>query len=221
MSYGLPTKKVSDVVTTVKRKFGDESGVQLTDADIIMWVNDAQMHINAENHVLKAKSSVAAVAAQAAYSFSTLSIQIIESIHYDGMRIANMTFSQAEETISQLDPNSTLTDKWPRLWYEWAQSFTFWPAPREAGTIDVYYTKLPTVVTAVGNDLSLPDDYFEDVCNHVLQQVYEMDEDWEAMKTKAAQVAQSLVDRGERERTAQNMTYPVITVVDDYYGPSY
>lgn len=34
MSYSSPTKTVGDVYNQVKRAFGDESGVQLTNADI-------------------------------------------------------------------------------------------------------------------------------------------------------------------------------------------
>ena len=66
--------------------------------------------------------------------------------------------------------------------------------------------------------LELPDEYFEDVVNYVLKQAYEMDEDWEASQVKSQQLSESLLKRGEEERTAQNMTYETITVVDDYYG---
>ena len=218
MAYGPPTKTVGDVMRVVKRQFGDESGVQLEDADIAGWINDAQSRINAENKVLKAKSSSSATPGTAVYTFPSLDIQQVESLHFAGRRVPNMTFAQAEETVSQSDPDGTLTADEPVLWYEWGGSFTFWPTPSTAGAIDIYYTVAPTLVTTTEADLlSLPDDYFMDVVAYVLQQAYEMDEDWPASQAKEQQLMNSLARRGEEQRTAQNMTYETITVVNDYY----
>lgn len=213
-TYGAPTKTLQHVMTLVKRKFGDESGVQITDNDIMGWVNDAQVYLNSRSDVLKAKATVASTPDQAAYVFSSLRIQQIESIHYDGRRIPNMGFSQAEETVSQSDPAGSVTDEMPILWYEWAETFTFWPAPTGGKDIDIYYTKMPTAVANPTDLLSLPDDFFDDICNFVLQQAYELDEDWQAVTMKASQVQQSLDLRGEANRSAQEMTYPVVTIVD-------
>lgn len=217
MSYGPPTKTVGDVMRAVKRQFGDESGVQLEDADIANWINDAQQTINSKNKVLKAKSSVASVAEQAAYTFPTTEIHQVESVHFNGARIPNMTFAQAEDQIFAVDPQGTETALMPQLWYEWAGTLTFWPKPSEVGTIDIYYTTKPTVVTTNALELlSLPDKYFPDVVRYVLQQAYEMDEDWQASQAKGEQFSTSLAEMGEEERTAQHMTFETITIVDDY-----
>jgi hypothetical protein len=45
MTYSNPTKTVGQIYDYVKRAFGDESGVQLTNADIVRWINDAQNEI--------------------------------------------------------------------------------------------------------------------------------------------------------------------------------
>lgn len=220
MGYGPPTKTFADVQRAVQRQFGDESGVQLEDPDIAGWVNDAQVTINSLNKVLRASGSLPSVAGQGAYSLATIDppIQQIESLHYNGMRIPNMTFAQAEETVSQSDPNGEMSSDSPTLWYEWGGSVTFWPKPESIQTIMVFYTAMPTPITASPGDLlSLPDDYFQDIVAYVLKQAYEMDEDWEASNAKAQQLDASLVERGERERTAQNMTFETITVVNDYY----
>ena len=46
------TLNIQDVANRVKRTFGDESGVQVTDDDIIRWVNDAQLEISRQNEDL-------------------------------------------------------------------------------------------------------------------------------------------------------------------------
>lgn len=56
------TKTFQNLLTEVKRLFGDESGVQLEDADIQRWANEAQMEIVNTNGAIKAKSSMPSVA---------------------------------------------------------------------------------------------------------------------------------------------------------------
>jgi len=215
MSYGAKTRLVSEVITAVQRQFGDESGVQLENTDVIRWVNDAQDTIVAKNKVLKAKSSVAATAGQAAYTFPSDNIHQIESIHYNGYRVPNMAFAEAEETIFQADPQAlSLGD--PILWYEWAGTFTFWPAPNADHNIDLYYTQRPTPVALTTDVLSVPDKYYQDVVRYCMQQAYEMDEDMANSQAKGQQFDASLNEKSEEERTAQNMTYDKITITDDY-----
>lgn len=213
MTYSAPTRTVAEVMTAVKRQFGDESGVQLEDSDIIRWVNDAQDAIVTKNKVLKAKSTTQSVAGQANYTLPNTDIHQIESIHYNNYRIPNMSFAEAEEHIYRADPiNVVLGD--PVLWYEWANQITFWPIPTDVKNIDIFYTKRPAKVTSSADTLSVPDKYFQDVLMYVLTQAYEMDEDLYSSQVKSQQFSASLDEKGEEERTAQNMTYSVITTYD-------
>lgn len=214
MSYSPPTRLVSEVMTAVKRQFGDESGVQLEDADIVRWINDAQDVITAKNKVLKAKSTTPAVAGQAAYTFPSDNIHQIESIHFKGYRVPNMNFAEAEEQIFTADPSQLALGE-PVLWYEWAGTFTFWPAPNTTDNIVLYYTKRPTRVTTSTDTLSIPDKYYQDVVRYVLSQAYEMDEDMGNAQAKGAQFEASLNELSEEDRTAQNMTYSVLNVYYD------
>ena len=215
MSYSPPSRLVSEVMTAVKRQFGDESGVQLEDSDLIRWVNDAQDVIVAKTKVTKAKSTIAATANQAAYTFPSENMHQIESIHYDSNRIPNMSFPEAEEYIFSSDPEQVAFGN-PVLWYEWAGTFTFWPAPDDTKNIDLYYTKRPARVTASTDLLSLPDKYYQDVVRYVLQQAYEMDEDLGNAQAKGQQFEASMNEFSEEDRTSQNMTYNTITVYEQY-----
>lgn len=212
MSYGPSTRTVLDVMRAVKRTFGDESGVQLEDSDIIMWINDAQDEIVRRNQVLKAVSTSLSVIGQKDYSFPSDLILKVESIHYDGQRLENISFAQAEESIIH---NSNLqTQGTPEFWYEWAGQFSFLPIPDTALSITIYYTKKPERVVTADSLLSVPDKYYQNVLAYVMQQAYEMDEDWQASQIKQQQFDLSINDMGEEERTAQNMTYQTITVID-------
>jgi hypothetical protein len=213
MSYSAPTRLVSEVITAVQRQFGDEAGVQVDPNDIIRWINDAQDVIVAKNKVLKAKSTSSSVVGQAAYTFPSDNIYQVESIHYKGYRVPNMSFPEAEEHIFSADPLNVVNGD-PQIWYEWAGTFTFWPTPSTVENIDLYYTQRPARVTSTVDTLVVPDKYYQDVVRYVLQQAYELDEDMANSQVKAQQFEDSLNNMSEEDRTAQNMTYSVITTYD-------
>jgi hypothetical protein len=212
MAYSPSTRIVQDVIRNVQRSFGDESGVQLQNADIFMWVNDACDEIVKRNRINKAKSSSSSISGQADYSFSTLSIMQVEAIHFGGQRIPNMSFAEAEEQVIGRD--SVPMQGTPVCWYEWAGTFSFYPVPDSVAVIDIYYTAQPTRVVATTDLLPLPDKYYTDIVNYVLLKAYEMDEDPQMSQLKGQQFDASLAAMGEEEREAQNMTYPTITVLD-------
>lgn len=209
MSYSNPTKTVGDVYNQVKRAFGDESGVQLTNDDIARWINEAQVDISKQNQVLQTTATVNVIGGTATYSLTSVTPRIdsIASILLDGRRIGNIPISQAEESISLADPEGIETGA-PQFWYEWAGDITFWPKPNKNYTMLIRYTAQPaTVTTTAGDVLSVPDECFTDVCNFVLMRAYEMDENAEMMAVKQAEYSASVAERGETERMSATMTY--------------
>jgi len=218
MSYSPPTKTVGDVYAQVKRVFGDESGVQLTNEDIARWINEAQVDIADQNQVLQATATLTLVPGQANYTLSSVTpgIDNIASILLNGRRIGNIPISQAEESISLADPEG-LEIGAPQFWYEWAGEIIFWPKPGQAYSMLLRYTAEPTnVTTSVGDLLSVPDECFTDVCNYVLMRAYEMDENAEMMAVKQAEYSSSVAERGESERQASTMTYETTITYELY-----
>jgi hypothetical protein len=218
MTYGPPTKTVGDVYAQVKRVFGDESGVQLTNDDIARWINEAQSDIAEQNQVLQAVATMSTVSNQATYSLASVTPRIdsIASILLDGRRIGNIPISQAEESISQADPEGNEIGA-PQFWYEWAGQITFWPKPGQVYTMLIRYTAEPADVTTTTTDLlSVPDECFSDVCNYVLMRAYEMDENAEMMAVKQAEYSTSVAERGETERQAATMTYETTITFELY-----
>jgi len=215
MSYIAPTKTVQDVINNVTRVFGDEAGVQLSNNDIIRWINEAQREINRQNAVLQQTATTTLNAGQADYSLASITPPIYEinSLLINGRRVGNISVSQAEESISLADPESYETGA-PQFWYEWANTITFWPVPSTAGTIKIRYTAIPTDIAADNDTLTIPDEYFMDIINYVLKMAYEMDENPEMMQAKSVEFNQSLAERGEQFRNAEHMTYPKITVYE-------
>jgi len=209
MSYSSPTKTVGDVYNVVKRIFGDESGVQLTNDDIVRWINEAQVDISKQNQVLQTTATVAVTANTATYALTSVTpkIDTIASILLNGRRVGNIPISQAEESISLADPLGTQTGS-PQFWYAWGGDVTFWPKPNQDYTMTLRYVAQPANVTVTTTDvLSLPDETFNDIVNFVLMKAYEMDENPQMMAVKQAEYSASVAERGETERLAATMTY--------------
>jgi hypothetical protein len=112
------TRTVTDVITSVKRQFGDESAVQITDADIIRWVNDGQREIVDQNTTINQKlAKTDVIAGQDAYPLATdpalPNISRINSVRHDGTLLENITIQEAENYV--VGDGNTGT---PEAWYE-------------------------------------------------------------------------------------------------------
>lgn len=214
-SFSPIEKTVGDVMRAVKRVFGDESSVQLEDADIVGWINDAQMEVVRTNGVLKAKSTLAATPGQREYAFPSVGIHKIDAVHYRGYRLPNISIAQAQENMIMGNDDSNRIGGGPQGWYEWAGKLVVWPATDTDENLELFYTARPQNVDSTPTTkLGLPDKYYTAIVDYVLARAYEMDEDLQASQNKNTQFDTKVAQMGEEERTAQNMTYSVITLVD-------
>jgi hypothetical protein len=217
-NYQTITKKVSDVSSYVKRQFGDESGVQITDDDIIRWINAGQMEIFRRNEPIKAVSTVDLTAGVDTYTFPSFffSILKIQSMLVNNTPVEYRSYQEAEEYVLANDPNKVQTADTPLIWYEWGGEFTFWPVPAQSVTngIKLRYIPQPATVTVQTDLLSVPDTYFNRLVEWVLSQAYELDEDWGAASAKAEQFGTNL-DSQVTHDSVETDTYPRITVLVD------
>lgn len=216
MSFTPVTKTVADIAATVKRQFGDESGAQVTNEDIIRWVDEAQRAICNKNKILKARATADLIEGQHTYALPEANIAQIESIRTENGFLRSMEFPTAENTVLQADPRQNASGT-PTHWYEWAGQITLWPTPSatvEDG-ISLYYTKNPSPVSALSDPLSLPDKYYERIIELVLAKAYELDENFEAAAFKKGEAAAGLDEMNNEERASSHMTYQTITFYED------
>lgn len=215
------TKTVTDVITSVNRQFGDESGVQITSADIIRWINDGQREIVIKNpEVNQAMVNINVVAGQTQFPVlaNIPDIMVIHSIHFRGQILRAMSFVQAQEQIIQSD--DTRTQDTPLFWYEYAGVINVWPIPTTdyAGGLTIFYSSAPAVVDSTSAPLTVPDSYFKALVDYCTAQAHELDQDFAAANVKAQQFETSIQVQANRTRSEDN-TYPTITLLpeDDIY----
>lgn len=209
----------SDVITRVQRQFGDEAAVQVTEADIIRWINDGQREVVKHNETLLEKvTTTNIVANQQAYNYP-VDLQTFRSLHYkdSGMnsfqKLKGYNFNQFNELVDQWDGTDYPAGV-PTIYTLYAGQFLLFPIPQTSLTnaLKVYYQRKPTDVSTGASTIDLPDSYFEVLVKHCLSQAYEMDEDWEAAGAKMTEMASDLKLLRGREDWKDEEFYPVITV---------
>lgn len=217
MSFTPITKTGSDVARVVKRQFGDEAGVQITNSDILDWINEAQRRIANKNKVIKARAVTNVIKGQSEYELPSMDINQITGISINGKFLRAIEFPSAVETVIAADPGKGTSGE-PECWYEYGGKITLWPVPDEdlPDSLRVYYVKNPSEVHSLTDTLSLPDKYFDKVVDLVLASAYELDENFAAASYKEAQVRDDLDEINTEEYTSSHMTYPTITTYEEY-----
>jgi len=211
----------TDVATRVRASFGDISGAQLGDANILLWINDGQREIVNSNPILRSSKLTDLVVNQADYTFPSDKVLVIEAVYVDGYPIDNVTPQAAREYIQKADPSSESTAERPEIWYERAGVLTFWPKPNKSITngLKLEYIKNPTSLTSLSSAVNIPDRYFNELVNYVIAQSLEMDENYDASQLKHRQFRDGLDRLFTKDSTSQDSLYPsVLPDSGDYLG---
>jgi hypothetical protein len=207
---------LGDIKIRIKRQFGDESGVQVTDDDIIRWTNDAMREIAQANDLLETISTTPSVMGQAEYTLPA-DILTLRAIRYGEKKLEGMSLAAADERITKYQNPDAVETGGPEFFWIWANRFTLYPAPdaNDSDNIKVYYTRLPVDV-AVDTDIpELHIKYHPRIVEYVLQQAYEMDEDWAASGNKNAQLVAGLNILKDSDAWTERSVYPMITVLPE------
>lgn len=215
----MSTLTVADVKIRVKRKFGDEAGVQLTDADVLRMVNDAQRTIAGRNDSILEKTAVAdSLSGVQEYSLPA-DILKFKFMSYKGIAypafnpMQGMTVNELNMYIDSWDANLS-TKGIPAVYAIHASKFLVYPIPQDTitGAFKIYYTRAPTDMVNDTDVLDLPQLYHTIVVDLVLQDAYEMDEDWNAAQAKSAQNNTNMDRLRADDEWTKRDTYPLISV---------
>ncbi len=209
---------VSDIKTRVKRQFGDESGVQITDADILRWINDAQREIVKRNEGLLEVTALANATKDIQEYTLPTNLLILRSLKYKDFStpsyyyLRGVSFTEFNEYIDGWDGSSDRGT--PIVFSVFSGKYQVFPTPAVDLTngFKLYYNRRPTDVTADGDTPDLPDLYHESIVKYCVAQAYEIDEDWDGVSLKTSQMEADIAGlRGRMDWKAQD-TYPTITV---------
>jgi len=207
------TKTVQDLATAVKRQFGDESGAQIQDTDIIRWVNEGQLELANQTKYTKTTTTTNTVVGQDQYTLPGVNIIGIDSVYFNNTPLQQRSKLEFEELVLRtVDPASGIQNGTPILWYEYDDSIFLYPPPDSVKTLKLFASVLPTAVVNLSDTLSIPDTQYKTLLNWVLSQAYELDDDLPSANYKEKQVAAMITDFKD---DVSERSYPVITVLPE------
>ena len=139
---------VSDIITRIQRKFGDESAVQVTNADIIRWINDGQRRIVLKNDVLLEKTATTnSVAGQQEYDLPT-DLLILKFIQYKDsgstsyLKLRGLTTVEFNEYIDGWSDGGSVKGV-PQVYTIFSGKIIAYPTPTNSVTagFKIYYNR--------------------------------------------------------------------------------
>lgn len=208
---------LSEIKLRVKRQFGDESSVQLTDDDIVRWTNDAMREIAQQNEsVLETIATAPITVGVSEYSLPSNILQL-RALRYNNRKLEVLTLQEAEKHIVNFENPDSYQTGTPIYAWIYANTITLYPTPdkSDADNLKIFYTRIPTQVSVDADIPELHVKYHARIVEYVLQQAYEMDEDWVGAGNKSAQFTAGLNTLKESESWTEKDTYPMITIMSE------
>lgn len=211
---------LSDVKTRVRRTFGDESSVQVTDADIVRWVNDGQREVVMMNNELLEKITTAnTVQGQQDYTIPTDCYTIRSILYRSGasssyFKLLGQSLQEFDEYIDGWD-GTIYGQSDPAIYTAFANTIKLFPIPATSLTagLKLYYYRYPVDVALDADAIDLPLPYHSAIVEYCLKQAYELDEDWTSVQNKASEFNTSVTGQKVSEKDAKAETYQLITVM--------
>lgn len=211
------TLSVAEITTRVQRQFGDEANSQITQADIIRWINDAMREIVHRNKLLQVKATTDTLTGVRSYALPS-DISKLYSIQYNGVQLTNLSMAEVDSLVGNKDITTQqgYPTGVPTHYYIWADQINLYPAPdrnMDEG-LSAYYSRTATQV-ADGTDIpEVPDEYHNRILEYCLAQAYELDENFEQSAAKMAVFEQKVTAQNSIDEQQQEL-YPFITTSED------
>lgn len=214
----------SQIGTRIKRQFGDESGVQVTDADVMMWLNDAIREAVIQNSSINIKRKF--VPALVGQNLNKLP----DPENLVGVRTISYRHdaSSAYIPLEYLSPVQfdTLIPDWnfsgntghPCFYTSDSTSkFRVYPAPQvnDGLGFTVEYNSFFCEVDDLTIPMEISGRYYQYLVEYCLMKAYEMDENWEAADRKASFIQSTLNVLASEDGNQHQQTYPVISTLPE------
>jgi hypothetical protein len=201
------------LIRKVRRSFGDDGQIFITDQDIIDWINDAQMQIARESPNLTAEITTAANTFP--YTMPTDLITM--------MRVLYDIFPVPYTDVEDLDAKAAnLRDVKgvPAMYYIVGGKLKLYPQPdtTDTTTVTLQYSRQPVDLQSSSDKLTVPVQFHEDIVRFCLARARERNEDYKGMEV-AMQEFKDRISARFSTILEPDDTYPVIR--DDAGASSY
>jgi hypothetical protein len=202
---------VLEIAKRVKRQFGDEAGAQITDEDIIRWINDAQRDLAASNDLLQTTATTKVVRGQDHYNLPP-DLLTLRSVRVSGRKLEPLSNEQAADWA----PNTPQQRQGMVTHFStWALKIDLYPIPdyNDTDDLQLYYTRSPIPVATMDDVPELPLQYHNRIVDYCIAHAHELDDNMEAYKFKMQQFQEGALSIAGFDQVVSDK-YPSISVSD-------
>lgn len=209
--------QVNGVISRVKAIFGDEAGIQVTDAKIKDWIVDALNEISNQDANLaqgmESGTLVAGVNKLPGPVSLPLDLMDLQSLYVKNKKVPYFTPQQLDQAGIDWYSGSDHQRGVPIAWTRMGMDIYLFPTPDEAMPYRMLYSKA-LIWDQVDTVIPVPTYYNNCIVEYCLMKAYEMDEDWEAVAAKAS-IVQGMIDYNSLRHTHFGKDFfPTISEVD-------
>lgn len=182
--------KVSDLIDDVRGKFGDSGSVQISDQQMIQWLNLAAHELATQTSWLQNTAQTTLISGQTAYQmadvFADVQVRSISQVYVDGKFVPILPWSDYSKRAATSDLPDVDGSTAPYMAALYGDTINIFPAPGSsvANGLVVYFDAFPAKVTTLTDPCPVPDRLFQAADDMVFAQALELDENFDASKLK-------------------------------------
>lgn len=210
---------VADIRTRIQAKVGDTSGTEVTNAQILAWINDGMTELARRTNQPQGSATTATIAGTGTYSLTAFAADILRlrSVQLDGSVLQAISMEEADTYLSDRDRGSAAGGT-PSMYWVWADQINLWPKPTAAGVLKLFYVKRPAAVTGDADVPGIPVHMHTDLVAYVYAQVLDSLGQGERADRHSDRWQGRAMETAADADWPQRNTYPHITVSLDDAG---
>lgn len=208
--------KLNDIIKRVQRQFGDDVEAQITEEDIVRWVNDACLEI-ASNNVTNQGYFLGTTPVTSGVREYELPADMLtlRSIRLDNRKLIASSYEQ----VSELDDSMDTAVGRPTHYWVYDGKVNLYPTPNEDyNSLTIMYVKTPDILSASMKNVEpdIPTQYHPRIVEYCIAQAAELDDNLAHYQQKMGQFQSNLMALKQNDQPDGEGYYGSITYVMEY-----
>lgn len=207
---------VGDIKRRATNMLGDDAKLVFEDADLLDYINDAQVDLARKTDILRGTSTINVVTGTESYALPIDFIEI-QRVTYLGAKLRKTTWQE----IDLFDPDKDMPGGGgvPTHYHREGILIYLYPVPSASatGALKVYYSKTPVVLAGDADLPEIPLSMHEDLVLRVVGKGHEQVEDFQASLSKMTEYEKAITLSQEQAQEGTDESYPHIRDLEGGY----
>jgi len=209
--------KLGDIIKRVQRQFGDDVEAQITEEDIVRWVNDACLEIAVTNATNQGYFLGTTPVTNGVKEYELpADLLTLRSIRLENSKLIGTTYEQ----ITEIDEYSDATTGKPTHYYVYGGKVVLYPIPsQDYPTLTIMYVKTPDLLSFEMKNIEpdVPVQYHPRIVEYCIAQAAELDDNLGHYQQKMGQFQQNLMAlKQNNEQPESESYYASVIYIEEY-----